>query len=62
MNDIRAWFTVKEINEWAEKKLAEQPASKPWVGLTDEETGHWAADFLAGAKWAEAKLREKNGG
>ena len=34
--------------------------SKPWVGLTEEETGHWAADFLAGAKWAEAKLREKN--
>lgn len=42
----------------------EQPAqpSKPWVGLTDEETGHWAADFLDGAKWAEAKLKEKNCG
>ena len=23
MNDVRAWFTVNEINEWAEKKLEE---------------------------------------
>ena len=38
------------------------PAQRTWVGLTDEETGHWAADFLAGAKWAEAKLKEKNNG
>ena len=42
--------------------LAEQPAQRTWVGLMDEETGHWAADFLAGAKWAEAKLKEKNNG
>ncbi len=40
---------------------APKPAQRTWVGLTEEETGHWAADFLDGAKWAEAKLREKNG-
>jgi hypothetical protein len=43
-----------------------QPAA--WVGLTDEqilaESEHWSpsAVFIEGAKWADAKLREKNGG
>ena len=44
------------------------PASKPWVGLTDEDvtSSHPYSItrdkgcFHAGAKWAEAKLREKN--
>ena len=37
-------------------------AQRQWVGLTDEdmETTHWSPDFRAGAKWAEAKLKEKN--
>ena len=38
------------------------PASKPWVGLVWgelPEDGH-NHDFLRGAAWAEAKLREKN--
>ena len=43
-----------------------QPAqpSKPWVGLVWgdlPEDGH-NHDFLRGATWAEAKLKEKNGG
>lgn len=41
------------------------PASKPWVSLTDEERkiASWTdGSFGAGARWAEAKLREKNGG
>ena len=39
------------------------PASKPWVGLTDEEReiASWTdGSFGAGARWAEAKLKEKN--
>ena len=44
------------------------PATKPWVGLTDEDvtSSHSYSItrdkgcFHAGAKWAEAKLREKN--
>ncbi len=67
------YFTVNDYDKWEEidntsgKPLYEHPAAQrqsarsAWVGLTEEETGHWAADFLDGAKWAEAKLREKNG-
>ncbi len=35
---------------------------KEWQGLTDAEweTTHWSPDFRAGAKWVEAKLKEKN--
>ena len=50
---FQTMYTADQMRKFA------QP-SKPWVGLTDAETGHWAADFLAGAKWAETKLREKN--
>jgi hypothetical protein len=41
------------------KELA---AQRQWVGLTleDMETIHWSPDFRAGAKWASAKLKEKN--
>jgi len=47
--ETRAWFTIDEINAWAEKKLKENPQwthdyntdtasqQRPWVGLTDEE-------------------------
>jgi len=41
---------------------------RPWVGLTDEEIDHAAeqsdnyASFIAGALFAQAKLKEKNGG
>ena len=46
------------------------PPKKEWVGLTDEKSifqeglkqleGTRAYCFLLGAKWAEAKLKEKN--
>ena len=42
------------------------PASKPWVGLTDEETITQAnkelfpGAFARGAIWAQLKLKEKN--
>ena len=36
-----------------------------WVGLTDEDmkdTRTHNFNFIDGARWAEAKLKEKNGG
>jgi len=48
----RAWFTIAELNAWADKKLSENPhwvmpkdeperdeppPQRTWVGLTDEE-------------------------
>ena len=48
----RAWFTISELNAWADKKLSENPhwvmpkdeperddppPQRTWVGLTDEE-------------------------
>jgi hypothetical protein len=45
-------------------KLYTAPPSKPWVGLhLDDMPEEYAGDrsFLDGAKWAEAKLRSKNG-
>ena len=41
---------------------------RQWVGLTDEEIDHAAeqsdnyASFIAGASFAQEKLKEKNGG
>ena len=42
--------------------------NRPWVGLTDDEIDHAAeqsdnyAAFHGGIRFAEAKLKEKNGG
>ena len=36
---------------------------RPWVGLTDEDMNEPRThnfDFIHGARWAEAKLKEKN--
>jgi len=44
------------------------PPQRPWVGLTDDEIDHAAeqsdnyAAFHGGIRFAEAKLKEKNGG
>jgi len=37
---------------------------RKWQGLTDEDwiIGKRSADYIAGAEWAEAKLKEKNNG
>jgi hypothetical protein len=40
-------------------------AQREWVGLTDEDMKDPRThnfDFIHGARWAEAKLKEKNGG
>ena len=54
----RAWFTIAELNAWADKKLSENPhwvmpkdeperneppPQRTWVGLTDEEA-QWLYD------------------
>lgn len=50
-----------------EKGLKEALAQRTWVGLTSEEIKLMDArltsnsSFYAGALWAEAKLKEKNG-
>ena len=40
------------------------PPQREWQGLTDEDwiIGKRSADYIAGAEWAEAKLKEKNYG
>ena len=47
--------------------LAEQPAQRTWVGLTDEEIAQgckesWVTEqaWQSAVWWAEAKLKEKN--
>ena len=43
--------------------LYTSPQSKPWVGLTWDELPDSSCDdpaFLAGAQWANSKLKEKN--
>jgi hypothetical protein len=43
-----------------------QDYKRPWVGLTDEEINEEESKeelgygFIQGAKWAEAKLKERN--
>ena len=39
-------------------------ATREWVGLTEEDwiIGKRSADYIAGAEWAEDKLKEKNNG
>lgn len=39
------------------------PLQRPWVGLTDEDMNDRRTqnfDFIYGARWAEAKLKERN--
>jgi len=50
-------------------QLMQQPEPAAWVGLTDDDYPDddnpyccVNADFIAGARWAAATLRKKNGG
>jgi len=72
----RAWFTIAELNAWADKKLSENPhwvmpkdeperneppPQRTWVGLTDEDELDWGGGDLKSLITAvEAKLKEKN--
>ena len=52
--------------QWAKEQTA--PPQRPWVGLTAEDFSaikfpaemRFPAEFRAGARWAEVKLKEKN--
>jgi hypothetical protein len=37
--NVRAWFTIDEINAWADKKLKENPQ---WSAQPDQEPVAWA--------------------
>ena len=55
---------IDELNN-LRTALAEQIASKPWVGLTEEERTDICDDYRANIHWrvfqaVEAKLQEKN--
>jgi len=61
--DIPCVSIIKRLPDGRIEVVAvEYGPQRTWVGLTleDMETTHWSPDFRAGAKWAAAKLREKN--
>jgi hypothetical protein len=43
-----------------ENEVLRQFLRQIWQGLTDEDIGLVSDEFLEGALWAEAKLKEKN--
>jgi hypothetical protein len=64
------WFDFSNCDRYSskeefEKTLLNNVPQREWVGLDDEDMKELRdADFdlLYGARWAERKLREKNGG
>ena len=65
VNLAMAWYDSgcedrAEFQTLMESILA-QPPQRTWVGLTDELRDGGDPMFHCGAKWAERKLKEKNG-
>jgi len=59
-NDTEGYNSVKVMCGDVQKLLR-----RAWVGLTDEDMKDPLThnfDFIDGARWAEARLKEKNGG
>jgi len=64
------WDTKSEAESWCDldfdsEPLYTAPPQRTWVGLDDEDMKELRDanfDLLYGARWAERKLREKNGG
>ena len=56
---LRTWQRAVQATR---KTLAEQPAQRPWVGLTDEERNYCVDTPFVSQQWVniEAKLRSKN--
>jgi hypothetical protein len=44
------------------RPLYTAPPRREWVGLTDEDISQWIEEEHDVLRWAEAKLKEKNGG
>ena len=60
IKNILAEYGLGAISFVAEFKAAQ----RPWVGLTDEDMNDPRTqnfDFIYGARWAESKLKERNG-
>jgi len=56
-NDCVTWVLGRDLN------MAPRVAKKRWVGLTDADMHDPKThnfDFIHGARWAEAKLKERN--
>jgi hypothetical protein len=54
-----------EKGAWNALYTTPPAAQRPWVGLTDEDMKDPKThifDFIYGARWAEAKLKERNNG
>ena len=71
MDWVAAWsFHDKEVRpavpigkSWEVQPLYTTPPQREWVGLTDEDMKDPKThifDFIYGARWAEAKLKERN--
>ncbi len=57
--------TLKQRDSWRTVPLYTTPPQRQWVGLTDEDMKDpktHILDFICGARWAEAKLKERNNG
>ena len=61
-NKDNAKYLCNELLNEKEIYYYPAPTKKEWVGLTDADwiIGKRSADYIAGAEWAEAKLKEKN--
>ena len=62
---FESWMILNEAICDAIEALAEQPASKPWVGLTDDDLDDIATAAKRGNLYdlrlaIEAKLKDKN--
>lgn len=63
-DDAMLW-SAKNLKIGVIKPLYTAPPKREWVGLTEDEKlgAIWTdGSFSSGVKWAEAKLKEKNGG
>lgn len=61
--DIIRWLLTQDSKETILYLLKEEVPQRSWLGLNlDDLPEDYVGDkvFLQGAKWAEAKLREKN--
>ena len=61
--DIVRWLLTQDTKETILYLLCDTP-QRTWVGLTDEDmyvvSEEESCSFIAGAKWSEAILKEKN--
>jgi hypothetical protein len=52
---------VEALDEAYEASVSNSSKRPEWVGLTDEDMGQWVEEEHDVLRWAETKLKEKNG-